>query len=447
MIFSRLLGAARNPAQLVLTAFVSLIALGTVLLRLPISVDDGLDHPGWLDSLFWSTSASTVTGLGTADVSTFSLFGELVLLALVQVGGFGIMTIGSVLALVASRRVGLRQRMLAQAEIGAIDMGELRYLIGAIAKITLLVEGTIALILFGRLMTLDDLGAGRAAYSAVFHGITAFNNAGIALSSDNLSRFVGDPFVVFPVTAAIVIGGLGFPILVEFGRRTPPRRWSLHTRITLAATLVLLVAGPLVVLVSEWTNPDTLGLMSVWDKFLAAWFQGVTPRTAGFNTIDIGALREPTLNFMTALMFIGAGPASTSGGIKVTTFAVLGYAMWSEIRGHRDVHAFRRRLPGTVIRQAMTVALLAVGIVFITAITLTAISPFHLTDTLFEAASAFGTVGLSTGITNALPAAGQILLIVVMLIGRIGSVAFVAALAIKPSVRVYRFAEERPIIG
>jgi potassium uptake TrkH family protein len=447
VIFGRILGAARNPAQLVLTAFVSLIALGTALLRLPISVDEGLDHPGWHDSLFWSTSASTVTGLGTVDVSTFSLFGELVLLALIQIGGFGIMTIGSVLALVASRRVGLRQRMLAQAEIGAIDMGELRYLIAAIAKITLVVEGAIALILFAHLATVDDLSIGRAGYSSVFHGISAFNNAGISLSSDSLSRFADDPFVVFPITAAFVLGGLGFPILVEFRRRVRPHRWSLHTRITLAATLALLVIGPLVVLVAEWTNPDTLGLMSVWDKFQAAWFQGVTPRTAGFNTIDIGEQREPTLNFMTALMFIGAGPASTSGGIKVTTFAVLGFAMWSEIRGHDDVHAFRRRLPGAVIRQAMTVALLAVGIVFVTAITLTAISPFHLTATLFEAASAFGTVGLSTGITNALPQSGQLLLIVVMLIGRIGSVTFVAALAIKPSVRVYRFAEERPIIG
>jgi trk system potassium uptake protein len=447
VIFGRLLGAARNPAQLVLAAFMSLIALGTVLLRLPVSVDEGLDHPGWHDSLFWSTSASTVTGLGTVDVSTFSLFGELVLLALIQVGGFGIMTIGSVLAIVASRRVGLRQRMLAQAEIGAIDIGELRYLIGAIAKITVFVEGAIALILFAHLATVDDFSIGRAGYSSVFHSISAFNNAGITLTSDSLSRFAGDPFVVFPITVAIVIGGLGFPILVEFGRRTRPRQWSLHTRITLSATIALLAIGPLVVLVAEWTNPDTLGLMSVWDKLQAAWFQGVTPRTAGFNTIDIGAQREPTLNFMTALMFIGAGPASTSGGIKVTTFAVLGYAMWSEIRGHNDVHAFRRRLPSAVIRQAMTVALLAVGIVFVTAITLTAISPFHLTATLFEAASAFGTVGLSTGITNALPNSGQFLLVIVMLIGRIGSVTFVAALAIRPSVRVYRFAEERPIIG
>lgn len=447
MVFRRLGTVARDPAQLVVAAFASLIAIGTVLLRLPIAFDDGAAHPGWIDSLFWSTSAATVTGLGTVDVSSFSLFGELVLLALIQIGGFGIMTIGSVLALVAFRRVGLRHRLLAQTEIGAIDMGHMRSLIAAIAKITITVEAAVALALFGRLVFLDDVGVGRAAYSGVFHGISAFNNAGIALSNDSLSRFVGDPLIVIPVTAAFIIGGLGFPVLVELGRRRPARGWSLHTRITLAATALLLVAGPAIVLIVEWTNPSTLGPLGVVDKLQAAWFQGVTPRTAGFNTIDIGAQREPTLGVMTALMFIGAGPASTSGGIKVSTFAVLGFAMWSEVRGRRDVDAFGRRIPETVVRQAMTVALLSVGLVFASAVTLTAISPFHMTETLFESASAFGTVGLSTGITGELPRTGHLLLTVVMLVGRVGPITFVTALAMRQSVRVYRFAEERPIIG
>jgi Trk-type K+ transport system membrane component len=225
------------------------------------------------------------------------------------------------------------------------------------------------------------------------------------------------------------------------------RRWGLHTRITLAATALLLVIGPLVVLIVEWTNPNTLGPLGVWEKVQAAWFQGVTPRTAGFNTIDIGAQREPTLSVMTALMFIGAGPASTSGGIKVTTFAVLGYAMWSEVRGDNDVNAFGRRLPVHLLRQAMTVALLSIGVVFGTAVALEAMSPFDFTRTLFESASAFGTVGLSTGITGALPAAGQLLLVLVMLAGRIGPVTFVTALAFRQRSRAYRLPEERPIIG
>ena len=430
-----------------LAAFVSLIAIGTLLLQLPFATDPDIGRQGFQHSLFWATSAATVTGLGTVDISTFSLFGELVLLALIQIGGFGIMTIGSVVAILASRRVGLRQRILAQTEIGAVDFGELRYLILAIAKITIFVELSISVILFIHLALDDDVGTGRAAYSAIFHGISAFNNAGISLYSDSLTQFATDPFVVFPITAAFVIGGLGFPILVEFRRRVPPRRWSLHTRITLSATAILLFVGPIVVLAGEWTNPGTLGPMGAWDKIQMAWFQGVTPRTAGFNTIQIGSMREPTLDFMTALMFIGAGPASTSGGIKVTTFAVLGYAMWAEIRGHSDVTAFRRRLPGHVIRQAMTVALLSVGIVFGTAITLTAMSTFDLSATLFESASAFGTVGLSTGITSTLPTAGQILLVLVMLAGRVGPITFITALALSQRSRTYRYAEERPIIG
>jgi potassium uptake TrkH family protein len=447
VVIRRLLGAAHNPAQLVLAAFVTLILIGTALLWLPFAFDSGVDHPGLLDSLFWSTSATTVTGLGTVDVASFSLFGELVLLALVQLGGFGIMTIGSVLALVVSRRVGLRQRMLAQAEIGAVDIGELRYLIGAIAKITVLLEASIAAILFIHLANTGDTGVGRAAYSAVFHGISAFNNAGISLYSDSLTQFVDNPLVVFPVTAAFVIGGLGFPILVEFQRRVRPRKWSLHTRMVLAATAILLIVGPLAVLVFEWTNPGTLGPMSIWDKVQAAWFQGATTRTAGFNTIEIGAQREPTLNVMTALMFIGAGPASTSGGIKVTTWAVLGFAVWSVVRGDKEVTALRRRLPPDLVRQAMTIATLSITAVFTTAVALTAMSTFRLTDTLFEAASAFGTVGLSTGITGDLPGAGQFILILMMIAGRVGPVTFVTALALRHRVRAYRYPEERPIIG
>lgn len=445
-LLRRILGGVRNPAQLVVAAFVLLILLGTLLLSLPWAVD-GTESAGIRHALFWSTSAATVTGLGTTDVSSFSLLGELVLLALIQIGGFGIMTIGSVLALLASRRIGLRQRMLAQAEIGAVDIGELRTLIAAIAKITVVAELSIALILFAQLTLIDGVEPVRAAYSGIFHGVSAFNNAGISLYSDSLAGFVGDPLVVFPVTLAFIVGGLGFPVLVEFGRRARPSRWSLHTRITLAATALLLAIGPIVILAFEWTNPGTLGPLGVWDKIQAAWFQGVTPRTAGFNTVDIGAMKEPTLNVITGLMFIGAGPASTSGGIKVTTFAIIGLAMWSEVRGDTETNVFHRRLPNETVRQAMTIALLSVGVVFVTGIALVSMTSFTFTQTLFEAASAFGTVGLSTGITSSLPLGGHLLLVVVMLAGRVGPVTFVTALALRERPRAYRLPEERPIIG
>ena len=449
-----LLAEIRNPAQLVVGAFVTFILFGSLLLALPISAD-GPGHIGWVDALFTSTSAATVTGLASTDISRFSLFGELVILMLIQIGGFGIMTIGSVLAVVASHRVGLRQRMLAQAEIGAVGIGDLRRLIMAIAKITLAVEGGLALILFLRFwQTGIEDGPIASAYSGLFHSVASFNNAGISLYSDNMARFVGDPVVVLGVTGGFIIGGLGFPILVEFWRRTAQRRttaraahWSLHTKITLLITGALLVFGPLVVMTFEWTNPATLGPLDTFDKILAGWFQGVTPRTAGFNTVDIGGMNEPTLLVITTLMFIGAGPASTAGGIKVTTFAVLGFVLWSEVRGNADMNVFQRRLPANLIRQALTVALLAIGWVVAATLVLMSVEDLSLTPALFEITSAFGTVGLSTGVTGSIGASGHLLLVLVMLAGRVGPVTFVTALALRERTPAYRYPEERPIIG
>jgi len=451
----RLIAAIGSPAQLVVGAFVAFIAIGTGLLWLPISAD-GPGHVGLEDALFTSTSAATVTGLMSTDISRFSLFGELVILLLIQIGGFGIMTIGSVLAIVATRHVGLRQRMLAQAEIGAVDMGDLRRLISAIARITLGVEAVLAVILSVRFWQHgDEIRPIEAAYSGIFHSISSFNNAGISLYSDSLERFVGDPVVVLSVTLGFIIGGLGFPILVEIGRRERQRRrdearptaWSLHTKITLLATASLLMFGPAVVMAFEWTNPLTLGPLDTFDKVLAGWFQGVTPRTAGFNTVDIGAMNEPTQLVTTTLMFIGAGPASTSGGIKVTTFAVLGFVLWSEVRGNTDMNVFRRRLPANLIRQALTVALLSIGLVVGASLVLMSVEDFSLSPALFEITSAFGTVGLSTGITGSVGPSGHLLLIVVMLAGRVGPVTFVTALALRERNPAYRYPEERPIIG
>ena len=458
-----ILAIVRNPAQLVVLAFTALIALGALLLLLPWS-SDGPGSIGWENALFVSTSATTVTGLSTVDVSTFSLFGELVILALIQIGGFGIMTIGSVLALVALRRVGLRQRMLAQAEIGAVDIGELSGLLWAIARITVAVEGLLALILFVRFWQggYED-GPISSAYSAVFHAVAAFNNAGLSLYSDNLAGFVHDPFVMLPVTLGFIIGGLGFPVYVEVLNRARHRRaerrgeetpgserakpWSLHARITVGATLVLLVVGPVLVLAFEWSNPSTLGSLDLWDKLTNAWFQGVTPRTAGFNTIDIGAMKEPTLVGTSILMFVGAGPASTSGGIKVTTAAVLAAVIWSEVRGERDVNVFRRRLPTAMIRQALAIALLSVGVVAFTSLSLMTSDGIGLTAALFESTSAFGTVGLSTGVTGSIGTLGHLVLIGVMICGRVGPLTFVTALALRDRARLYRHPEERPIIG
>jgi trk system potassium uptake protein TrkH len=455
----RLVWAAHNPARLVLIAFSTLIVVGTVLLRLPASVDG--DHPGLLDALFMSTSSATVTGLATFDISVLSLTGELVVLALIQVGGFGIMALGSILAIIASHRMGLYQRRFTSAEFGSIDNEDLKSIMKRVAQITLSVEGAIAVVLFARFTITYGEAPGRAAYSAVFHAVSAFNNAGISLNSDSLIPYATDWTVLLAMSAGFIIGGLGFPVLIDIARKVKGKpeglgyrrghlnasRWLLHTKLVVATTAVLLVLGPVVIAIAEWGNPDTLGPMAAGEKILTAWFEGGTARTAGFSTIDIGALSEPTQVFMSTLMFIGAGPASTSGGIKVTTFAVLGFVIWAEARGQRDVNAFGRRLPRGLIRQAITVALLSVGLVIGTALVLMSAAEITLTPALFEAASAFGTVGLSTGITGDLPPACQVLLVLVMLAGRIGPVTFVTALALRNVDLPYRFPEERPIIG
>lgn len=446
MPLRRYLDGSQNPARFVLLAFVSLITLGTAALALPMSVD-GPGRLPLVDALFTATSAATVTGLGTVPATDFSIVGELVILALIQVGGFGIMTIGAVMVLLTARRVGLRQRMLARTEIGAVSLGDLRVLILGIAKFTIVVEAAVAALLLVRFAADDGAAVGNPVYSAVFHAVSAFNNAGITLYDDSLTRYVGDPLVTTVVSTAFVVGGLGFPILIELQRRVAPARWSIHTKITLLATAALLTTAPIVVLVLEWTNPATLGPLTTGDKLLAGWFTGATPRTAGFEVVSTGSLHEPTQVFLATLMFIGAGPASTSGGIKVTTFAVLAFVLWSQVRGDSDVNVFRRRLPDEIIRQAVTVALLGVGLVIGSGLALVLLSDATLTPAVFEAASAFGTVGLSTGLTPELPTAARVLLVVVMLAGRVGVATFVTALALRSRSTAYRYPEERPIIG
>lgn len=452
----RLFDVIRNPAQFVLGAYATVILIGTGLLLLPFSMTGASMRPK--DALFMSTSATTVTGLVTIDTGRLSHFGEIVLLVLVQVGGFGIMTIGSVFALLAAHRLGLRQRQLTRAEIGAIEPGELRGLVSAIAKITVVIELLLAAVLALAFWLGDYESLGSAVYSGVYNSITSFNNAGLSNYPDSFVRFAGDPWVTIPLTFGFILGGLGFPVFVEFIRRRRHHRrstagsvaalpWSVHTKVTLLATAALLLFGPVAVLVLEWTNANTIGNLDFGDKVLASWFQGVTPRTAGFNTVDIGAMNETTLLVITTLMFIGAGSASTGGGIKVTTFAILGFVMWSEVRGRTDINIFRRRLPPVMIRQALTVALLSVGLVVGASIALMVADDLELMPAIFEVTSAFGTVGLSMGVTPELGTIGDLLITLVMLAGRVGPVTFVTALALTEHRLAYRYPEERPIIG
>ena len=403
----------------------------------------------FLTAAFTSTSAICVTGLIVVDTPTYwTHFGQVVILALIQIGGFGIMTLASLLALLVARRLGLRGRLIAQAETGALQLGDVRRVLLGVAFFSLLFEAAAALVIALRLGLDYDYSVGSAVYRGIFHAVSAFNNAGFALWSDSLVGFVTDGWVCVTIAFAIIAGGLGFPVWLEL-RRMPlsPGRWSLHTKLTVSVTALLLVVGFAFVLGFEWSNAGTLGGLGGAGKLLAGFFQGVVPRTAGFNSVDYGAMHYETLLVTDALMFVGAGSASTGGGIKVTTLALLALMVWAEVRGEPNVSAFGRRMPAHAQRQALTVALIALSAVALCTLVLVVVSPFSITEGLFESASAFGTVGLSTGITADLPSAGKIALIVLMFLGRTGPHTLGVALALRKRERRYRFPEGRPIIG
>jgi potassium uptake TrkH family protein len=432
----------------VVVAFVALIAFGTVLLSLPMAwAGPGSADP--VTALFTATSAVCVTGLVVVDTGTaWTGFGQFVILGLIQIGGFGIMAIGSLLVLLFSRRIGLRQRLLTGTETGLVSPTEVRRLIRSIAVVTAVVESTVSLLIAIRLVLLDGFGPGRALVWGVFHAISAFNNAGFALWSDSLTGFVTDVWMMVVVGTTVIIGGLGFPVLSDLGdhwRR--PRSLTLHSRLTLATTLVLLVGATVVIVALEWSNPATLGALAPGERLVAGAFQALTPRTAGFNSIDYGLVEPATLLVTDGLMLIGAGSASTGGGIKVTTFAVLGFVVIAELRKDADVTLMGRRVSFDVVRQALAVALLAVGTVIVATIFLLVVAPIAPDDALFEAVSAFGTVGLSTGVTAELPTTAQLGLVLLMLVGRVGPVTAGVSFLFRRRLRRFRYPEEGLIVG
>lgn len=431
-----------------MTAFGAAVMIGTGLLMLP-AAQSGPEGAPVLTALFTATSAVCVTGLVTVDTATYwSGFGQAVILGLIQVGGFGIMTLASLVGLLLSRKMGLRSRLTAAAETKSLGLGDVRAVIIGVAKVSLVFESATAVLLTGRFLLGYDEPFGRALYLGVFHSVSAFNNAGFALYSDSLIGFVGDPWICLPIAVAVIFGGLGFPVLFELRRHLGrPRSWSLHTKLTLGTSAALLAGGTLFVTGSEWENPDTLGGLSTPGRLLAGFFQAVMPRTAGFNSLDYGEMRDGTLLGTDVLMFIGGGSAGTAGGIKVTTFVILLYVIYAEVRGERHVNAADRRIGERVQRQALTVALLSVGLVMSSTLLLLELTNLPTRDVLFETISAFATVGLSTGVTADLPSAGQVVLVLLMFVGRLGPITLVSALALREKQQRYTLPEGRPLIG
>ncbi|TKD44581.1 MAG: TrkH family potassium uptake protein [Mesorhizobium sp.] len=438
----------QHPVRLVPLAFLFVILAGTALLMLPISRADPGGAP-LLTALFTAASAVCVTGLIVQDTPTYwSGFGQGVILVLFQIGGFGIMTGATLLGLLVTRKLKLSRRLVAQAETKSLLLGDVAAILRLILLVTVTIEMLTTAVLAWRLRYAYDYGWSDALWHGFFQAVSAFNNAGFSTYSDNLSGFALDPAVLIPIMTAVVIGGLGFPVIFElrYGMRHPAR-WSIHTKITLFGTAFLLIAGLVATAAYEWSNPATLGLFEWPGKLLNAGTHSVMARTAGFNSIDIAGMRIETLAVTYALMLIGGGSAGTAGGIKVTTFFLLGFVAWAEIRGQTDSTAFRRRIGSAVQRQALTIVLLAVGAVGGGVLILLSVTSFALQDVLFEVISAFGTVGLSTGITADLPPAGQLVIIVLMFVGRVGTITIASALALRERNEPFRYPEERPIVG
>lgn len=444
----RLVSGLLHPVRLVPLAFLAVIIVGAGMLMLPISrTGDSGDIV--TTAFFTAVSSVCVTGLITVDTATYwTPFGHGVILALIQVGGFGIMSLATLLALFVRKTIGLRGQLVAQSETHTLNFGDVKSVLFKVLKIMAVFEACTALVLTVRFWIAYDDNPGTALWHGVFHAISAFNNAGFALYSDNLIGFAEDPWIIVPICAAIVAGGLGFPVIIQLFRTGLKfKNWTVHLRLTVYGSLLLLGTGIVLFAAFEWNRPETLGPLSFTGKLLGSLAGGVFPRTAGFNSIDYGVATPETLMVTNILMFIGGGSAGTAGGIKITTFLVLGFAIWNEVRGREQVTIAHRSISSSTQRQALTVALLGVGAVVLGTLLLLMVTDYSLEKVLFETISAFGTVGLSTGITYHLPPTAEWVLMALMFTGRIGSVTVASAIALASRPRLFMLPEERPIIG
>ena len=439
-----------NATQIICVSFVLVIALGTLLLTLPIASRSG--RLGVVDAMFTATSATCVTGLVVRDTWTqFTMFGQVVILLLIQVGGLGFMTIACLFFFALRRRIGLRQRMVLAQALGSDTYSGIVSLVRNILRGTAAVEGVGALILFFRF--LPEFGFGRALWYGVFHSVSAFCNAGFDVLADvdvggSLCRYATDPVVNFTIMALIVIGGLGFAVWGDIRHHRRFSRLSVYSRLVVIITTVLIFGGAGVFAALEWNNPNTIGDLTVPQKLMAALFQSVTLRTAGFATFDQNALSDVSKAASDLLMLVGGSSGSTAGGVKTATVGVILLSAWSTARGRTSVHVMKRRIPRQAVENASALFILVLLLSGLGAAFLSIADHVSLENALYETISALCTVGLTTGITSSLGTASQIILIVLMFFGRLGimtiSVGFMAANRAEERVS---YAETKIMIG
>ena len=439
-----------SPLPVIATGFAGLILLGSLLLSLPVA--SATDTPvSWFDALFTSTSAVCVTGLVVRDTGTaYSTFGHVVLLLLIQTGGLGFMTFATLILRLMRRSITLREKLIMQDSLNADVLGGIVQLVQWVALSTFTVELAGAALFAFRMIPL--YGVGKGLFYALFHSVSAFCNAGFDLfgGGQSLTGFAGDGLMNFTAIALVVIGGLGFSVQSDILKHRRFSRFRLHTKLVLVSYGALLVFGFIVVLALEWSNPATLGQMPPAQKLMAALFQSVTLRTAGFNTFDQQAMRDCTKLICSVLMVVGAAPASTGGGIKVTTLAILLLTVRMVARGESSIRVFGRRIDATLMERALTILFIAMAMVFVDVCALSLLQPgFHILDLLYECTSAMGTVGISAIGSAALKPLARILIIVTMFTGRVGPLTLALLFARRQTrtKELIQYPEENVLIG
>ncbi len=439
--------ANSSPARLALIVFFLVILAFSLTLSLPIAARDG-QPTAFHDALFTAISAVCVTGLTTVSTALhWSFFGQLVILIGIFVGGLGILTLASLMSLMVSKRLGVRGKLIAQEAMNAGRLGEVGTLLRIVISTSVAIELILALALAPRFLILGE-SFPQAMWHAAFYSISAFNNAGFTPHSDGVVPYENDLWILVPLMVGGFIGSLGFPVLMVLlatGFRF--KKWTLHAKLTVQVSVLLLVTGSVLWGAMEWSNADTIGNMNVGDKITHAIFASVMTRSLGFNLVDMNAMNSSTMLLTDALMFVGGGSASTAGGIKVTTLAVMFLAIAAEARGDSDVKIYGRTIPQDIMRVAISVIMMGATFVMLACGLLLAISGQSLDRVLFETISAFATVGLSTGLSGELPPSGKYILCAMMFFGRVGSITLAAALALRQRRQLYHYPEERPIIG
>ena len=439
-------GKTMTPSQVLVLGFASVILFGALLLTLPQATQNGLGLP-FLNAAFTATSAVCVTGLVVVDTAmTFTQFGQWVILLLIQVGGLGFMTFATLFAMILGRRITLKQRLLLQEALNQVSVEGIVRLVRSVLKISFAIEAMGALIL--TLHWHSAFGWSKALYYGIFHSVSAFNNAGFDLFGNfsSLTAYVGDPIVNITIMLLIICGGLGFIVLADL--LGPRKKYRLHTKIVLQVSAALILIGAVVIFLMEFTNPKTLGPLPLGTKVLAAFFQSVSPRTAGFNTLNLAGMYDTTLLSMIVLMFIGASPGSTGGGIKTTTFIALVLSVLSTYRSDPHVVLGGRTLPKDVIQKAWAITSSAIVLVFLIVSILSLTERTDFLTVLFEVTSAFGTVGLTLGITPDLTNVGKMAIILTMFIGRVGPLTLAFVLSQKKSKKAHiKYPDERIMIG